>query len=155
MSNTQLAPLPVSNATNLYELFQDVYKAIQDEPARFCMNDIITASNGVVDPLASGRWINVVTERMPACGTVGCYGGWCMVLLGSGQRDYYGIIRDLVRQPDGWCNRDLSDLLDGLFGAVSAFIGLRYGTPEYTEKALMILKTFMDQHEEMLLACLV
>jgi len=58
--------IPQSDATNVYDLLQDVKRAILEEPKRLNMG--FYASFGRFGP------------KEPACGTVGCFAGWVSIL---------------------------------------------------------------------------
>ena len=61
--------MPVSNATNAYDLLTDVAKLVLDEPRRLKMDDWITPVEWLPEK-----------HKAPACGTVGCIAGWVSTL---------------------------------------------------------------------------
>lgn len=75
----KLAPLPRAlNATNAYELLTAVKRALRDEYRRANMRVDLTTSQ-VYMP-----------TKPPACGTVGCIGGWVAALAGrNGPHETY------------------------------------------------------------------
>lgn len=60
--------IPQSDATNVFDLLQDVKATILEEPKRVRM----TCYQRTVPPAENG----------PSCGTVGCFAGWCLMLSG-------------------------------------------------------------------------
>lgn len=68
-----LQPLPVSRATNAYELMEDVNAAILAEPCRLNMTAWVKMFQNIQN-------ISSVDGSIPACGTIGCYAGWTTFL---------------------------------------------------------------------------
>lgn len=63
-----LQPIPLSRARTAYGLLRDVQRVILAEPKRVNMKTY------AVDPEKEGY------SNRPACGTVGCFAGWVVVL---------------------------------------------------------------------------
>lgn len=66
----KISKLPRSQATNAYDLLNDVIVAIRAEPLRLDMGSWLTPA----DMAFSSR------DRQPACGTVACVAGWTAIL---------------------------------------------------------------------------
>lgn len=62
--------IPVSHATNSYDLLTDVIAAIREEPKRIYMDEYVR----------SAQAIELDEMEAPACGTQGCIAGWVMYL---------------------------------------------------------------------------
>lgn len=72
----KLKALPRSKAKTAWGLVQDVKRVMLEEPKRVWMKDYIVERNPALWPNA------------PACGTVGCFAGWCSILSG-GKRNIF------------------------------------------------------------------
>lgn len=66
--------IPISRATNSYDLLEDLKKTILEEPLRLRMNDWVTALAG---------WTGILDIPLPECGTVACCSGWLALLRRS------------------------------------------------------------------------
>jgi hypothetical protein len=70
------AAIPVSKATNAYELLDEIKALALEEPKRMNM--------GLWRVEDGDEWTIAAFEiDLPSCGTVGCIGGWAEVLAGS------------------------------------------------------------------------
>lgn len=74
--------VPRSDATNVYDLLQDVKQAILEEPRRANMNYFgLEVGNN-----QSLMWIGPDDTyhklQAPSCGTIGCFAGWVQMLSG-------------------------------------------------------------------------
>lgn len=76
--------MPKSTATNAYELLDEIKALALEEPKRIDMNNW-RLSDGDVFPALTRR-------GYPACGTVGCIGGWVEVLSGCRPNGAEGIL---------------------------------------------------------------
>lgn len=65
--------IPISKATNSYDLFDEIAEVILEEPRRVVMDTISM-------PFDAGR---KYTDRSPECGTQGCILGWGMYITAS------------------------------------------------------------------------
>ena len=70
-TRTRSARLPVSRATNAYNLLTKVKAVILEEPERFDQR---------VWWMDRRHWAGAWSVRWPACGTVGCVAGWVVAL---------------------------------------------------------------------------
>lgn len=133
--------LPRSNATNGWDLCEDVCQAILEEPKRVDMNDTLW----FVDPR---------NANAPACGTVGCFAGWVNVLAGNLEPGWMlhkakmllggGLIYSLP-------TTDFA-LLDYEFFVFNSGYGdgihrMKVGTPEYAEAVVGRIRLFMQRNE--------
>jgi hypothetical protein len=83
MTNTKL---PKSAATNAYDLLSDVSALALEEPKRMRMEvPLVCASNRAA--------FGISIDALPACGTVGCIGGWTAVLRGPEHVTGYDALR--------------------------------------------------------------
>ena len=75
-------PMPVSTATNAYDLLDDVKALALEEPKRIAMGWWLVQNGYSSDALL----VRVLKGGFPECGTVGCVGGWVEVLTGNNVR---------------------------------------------------------------------
>lgn len=152
MHMTPLAPLPVSHATNAYELMEDVNRTILEDPKRLNMESWVSVFKGR-DVTRGGIYAIKVYEE-PACGTVCCYAGWVATLTGA--NPLYGLAADRVAL------RTLGGAANGVLrrDLYAAFINtevpvlededgwtLRPGTPSYAAAVIARFQAIMDKHE--------
>lgn len=102
---SKLTPLPVSHATNLYDLLSDVIVAIESEPKR------LDLTNWMMHPERAQHFY--ADDELPSCGTTACIAGW-IVILGKGP---------------GWVkDRPESTIADVAYGMFRKF---RFGVGQY------------------------
>lgn len=136
--------VPLSNAQNAYDLLADVITVIREEPNRFNWTD--WKMRAVPERAA-------FDARLPACGTIGCVGGWCSILKGAviGQVfsfDVWNELQDLFyAEPpytgfvgDGYLENEPLDPQEG------------ESQKGYAERAIRAIELFMKDHEELLKA---
>jgi hypothetical protein len=101
---TGASAIPVSTATNAYDLLTEIRALIREEPKRY--NQFIWHAR--VTPLARiiyhGR-----ESTAPACGTIGCVAGW-VVTLKEGPDVAYPAVPDRARQILGLSPRQEAEL---------------------------------------------
>lgn len=150
----ELAPLPISLATNAYELMEDVNRAILEEPKRLNMENWVSMFKG--DELTR-------QYQEPACGTVCCFAGWVVTLKGRNPadmirsaRDYdIGFVASRLLSGD---NLLLARELDAAFMGVDVYVphedrdseeSCTYfaGTREYAAAVVARFRVIMDKHE--------
>ncbi len=149
---TELAPVPRSQATNAYDLLEDVCKAILEEPRRY----------------NQGEWlkryylgqVNTGLYNLPDCGTVACVAGWTAVLA---QGRSAAAVEWQAQQILGLNPDQCEELFSG--GAVqelwmhetnrSIYMMPRPGTAEYAEFGVRHIRAFMAKYEAQLKAKLV
>lgn len=74
--------IPKSKAKTAYGLLSEVVRLVEEEPKRMWM--------GIWSACAADVILD--KSRRPACGTVGCVGGWCEVLVpGSSAQKTLGL----------------------------------------------------------------
>src|SRR6185437_2038910 len=140
-------PLPESKATNVYDLLQDLYRVIEQEPTRLDMAASILAIRGK-------RYYSTDTTGLPPCGTVGCYAGWINILTRNPSEHNIGGITPKIEGNGGTLQivAPKGSGLDYKFYNLffENFPTADYGTPEYGEQALARLKKFITDNEEQL-----
>lgn len=75
--------VPVSTATNSYELLDEVIQIITDEPNRLWMDNWIATIEGRMPgrPDATRDWtLQLHNVHLPACGTIACVAGWVVLI---------------------------------------------------------------------------
>lgn len=77
--------VPRSDAENAYELLQDVENVILAEPRRIHMNYWQLKADNPVRAFSSNR--QLLRRDFPACGMVGCVGGWTEAIGRRGPND--------------------------------------------------------------------
>lgn len=143
-------PIPVSQATTAYELFEELVQVIEEEPLRLRMDHFITASRSKSFFDSREDTLEYLTRRFggaPKCGTVACFGGW-LSLLWYGENVTVKGIEARVKRLIAGDNQRMNDALADLFYTFPEH--MTYGTPEYKEWAIQQLRTFMTLHEEFL-----
>lgn len=148
--------LPQSKATNAYQLLADVIECIKQEPKRLDMN-VWREENGTnVD----SSWVDWRQKaNWPACGTIGCVGGWTETLMRSRRKHSNSDAFELLlgsNEPDEWApsleqavqrRRDLHDLFyPGFHNHKLA------GTARYATAVIKRIQAFMKKHEKTLKA---
>lgn len=78
-----ITPLPISRATNAFDLLEELKAVIREEPQRLYMGWWIAKKHGVMT--STPDWILRTNKRdmghlQPACGTVACAAGWIVLL---------------------------------------------------------------------------
>jgi hypothetical protein len=118
--------LPVSKATNLYDLLDDVVTAAEEEPKRFDQGWWIGRYPTVTWPPNSCITAHIRDIGAPACGVVGCTAGWIVVLSGNlpntldwNNPDVGSFVRNVAARMLGRVDvegigRDISSLFGGL-----------------------------------------
>jgi hypothetical protein len=87
--------MPVSKAKTAYGLLSEIRKLILEEPKRY--DQCATLVHGADASEFYG-------DKLPACGTVACVGGWVLVLKGFGVHDSLDKAWGVLGQPtdDMW-----------------------------------------------------
>jgi|SRR5579859_2543571 len=151
----RLKATPRSKAKNAYELLNDVCRVVLDEPKRVHMDAYITAFQN------PGRVACEIGDG-PACGTVGCIGGWVAILkrrphvdlsttlsisniAANLLTDEEGVLKDIVRYPG-------SLFSDSLFDKHGDQQDYKYGTREYARAVVRKIRAFQKRHKAALLA---
>ena len=153
--------LPVSKATNAYELLEEVCQAITEEPLRYNQQTWIDQNIGLRREFE---------EEVPACGTMACIAGWVCTLrrthanhiqdvpmIGARLLGFQWYVRDLsdfssYEEYAEACVRDTQPVRD-LFSdkLLEGSENLR-GTPEYAAMGVEEIRKFMATHEARLKA---
>jgi hypothetical protein len=129
--------VPQSDATNAYDLLLDVIACVEAEPRRLVMPEWICLISNIWPPKYAA----------PACGTVGCVGGWTEMLVRDRTRSGWQIsARSLLGARE---NRELSTDLELLFFDEFPPEELQ-GTPEYVAHVVARIRAFMAKHEAFL-----
>lgn len=152
----ELAPLPISLATNAYELMEDVNRAILEEPKRLNMSNWVSMFKG--EDLTKYKY-----HENPACGTVCCYAGWTVALKGLNPSEIVmgatasDVGHKAVALLGGRDNEDLAYELDSAFRGTEVLVpeedwdedGCTYdpGTPAYATAVVARFRVIMDKHE--------
>lgn len=127
------ASMPVSKATNAYELLDEIKALALEEPLRVSMNYWrLNASDIEQDTF-------ITHLILPACGTIGCIGGWAEALAGTGQQ-----AADILGLTDDQWN-DLFYPLELVWEADE--IGQ---TPEHARHVIAHIAAFQQKHEAQL-----
>ena len=148
MTNEQLdRVLPVSNATNVYELLDDVKRVVREEPKRLRMHAYLY-DRYVVESLSEYQLVPHHAGK-PECGTVGCIAGWMNVLT---NRKYY--VERGEAPPTGRVVWDMMDVFyrasdDYTRDVENLFHNFDYeetsGTPEYAEAICARIDKFQEK----------
>lgn len=155
MSTPRNPHLPVSQATNAYDLLSEIVHLILDEPRRY--------NQGFW--LLEGAELARSNYSQPDCGTVGCVAGWAATLtkrvpLGYNSRDY---VRSSQMQSDvqkllGLNEQEAEKLFDGDAVAL-LFQELRFTgdrpvkqTANYALLGALHIRLFQDQYADQLKA---
>jgi len=139
--------VPRSDATNVYDLLQDVKQAILEEPRRVDMNFVAYVDD------RTRQWTNPRTGRKevmpaPSCGTVGCFAGWTMLLAGmtpgqagskwtGGAKDILGPLNYKFTGSDG----ALCDVFN--WGAGDGILSMKPGTRAYARAVCKRIDRFI------------
>lgn len=137
--------LPVSKATNAYELLDEVKALILEEPKRYDQGVWLVES----EEEAAGHGL-----LLPACGTVACVAGWVVLLKASGTD--YDSIQDRARDILGLGWVDSVDLFDGsaIENACDEedLLGVVEQSPKYAALGARHISSFQAAHEAQLKA---
>lgn len=152
MKRVKLAPTPRSNATNAYELLNDVCRVVLEEPKRAYMTTYISAFQDPSTAKIGG----------PACGTVGCIAGWVGILKrprgaqnGDDVRGYdeSGCRNTMDERAEGLLGLSTDDLFTSdLYDTAGATTEYTYGTRDYARAVVRKIRAFQKQHRAQLLA---
>ena len=145
--------VPRSDATNAYDLLEDVIACIEQEPKRLDMREWL------VTDMPRNR-------AYPQCGTIGCVAGWTVALsTGSDNKSFYSweqSAREILLGPapeqtgyNAYADRR-QELFD-LFYTVDVFDEgklefLNPGSSEYVSAIIAKIRTFMAHHADALRA---
>lgn len=121
--------LPTSKAKNAYDLLTDIGKLALEEPKRMRMGIWLVRGDDL--------WLfrDVV---IPACGTIGCIGGWTYVLRpGPAVEDTLGLTRAMEHQ---------------LFYNLALCNDIDQGTLAHSERVVAHIKRFQKKYAKRLKA---
>lgn len=137
MQRKGLAPIPRSTAKTAWGLLQDVKRAMREEPRRVDMDTWLRR----MDP----RNLCYECYEAPACGTVGCFAGWVVLLAGGSPRTRPFNVESKARSILGEnCNYDLGPFAKDVFAVYDGC--LSRGTRHYVED---VIKTRIDPFMKM------
>jgi hypothetical protein len=132
--------VPKSKAKTAFDLLSDVAALALAEPRRIHMNFWRLTSTGMNSSKA-------VPQGFPACGTVGCIGGWTEQIARGRKRDA-GVILGLTHSQ----RMELFYPQALLDDAGSAYEAGDAQTPEHAEKVAAHIKAFQKRYREQLKA---
>lgn len=147
-------PAPHTTATNAYDLLDDVVRAIEEEPRRLMMD------NWIFTP----RDLERKGLPAPACGTVGCIGGWIVILTSSSVEDVNQTYvptqaEELILGERAWRSEspDARQRRHDLNHVFTRFPDMEEpplipGTPEYVARVVEAIRAFQSTHETFLRA---
>lgn len=131
MTIEKFSKFPTTKAKNAYELLNSIIRLVRNDPKRMRMQDWGRKGNA--------GW--VPHDQQPACGTVGCIGGWIGML--TKQDSLVKVVKilgfDII--DDFNDNRYIDELFFGkLVGDHNQ------GTPAHAEKVIKSIKLFQKTH---------
>lgn len=138
-------PLPISRATNSFDLLEELKAVIREEPQRLYMSYWISKSRGIAHVRDK-----IARNLRPACGTVACCKGWLGILRNPSAAfgDSLGFVWDAF--PNSLTHQ-LYDLFY-TFPECRDDASLDPGTPEYVEDIVARIDQIQQGNESELKA---
>lgn len=140
--------VPTSDATNVFDLLQDVKQAILEEPRRLNMNHVAVKVESGSRLSATVKGKRVLLPN-PTCGTVGCFAGWTMMLAGltpmqasmswiEGAQGLLGHLNYNFTSVDGKLHSVFN------WGAGDGILGMKPGTRAYARAVIKRINRFIE-----------
>lgn len=131
--------MPVSKATNAYELLAEIRQIILEEPKRYDQN----------------MWLltGAIGERAPACGTVGCVAGWAVALKADEVPAWY-LVAEKAQEILGLGSEEAGELFSSEAASTprERCYGPRTRNPAHARRGAAHIRRFMEKYKDQLKA---
>jgi hypothetical protein len=133
-------PVPVSKATNAYELLTDIMRVVKSEPKRLNMDNWLLVDS------------DIDARNRPACHTVACVAGWATVLVDGRDAamtmDAQSRATELLFGGYNYASPIYQDIQDLFFTfPTPKECGGRPGTMQYARYIAKRIKALRDKYE--------
>lgn len=167
---SEFSPLvPQSEATNMFDLLNDIKRAINAEPKRLDMSNFRRRGSALLDVLyewnkhrgqeKSGTKRALTVREAPSCGLVGCIAGWQVTLKRLITYDDNNGVYFVAQQqmgikldPFGRPLPEDKEFYDEVYNLYHTFPSGTPGTFRYVRKVIASITAFQKQHKARLLA---